>query len=394
MRLLPKADVDIFGSSDALKKAVTEATAEWQLSRLNISYEDGVVETATEKYAEMTSPALVVIEVAGETSDLLDAIERLAQTCDPGTRAIIIGHQNDINLYRDLTALGVSDYLVPPFTKELIVDALERALGEDNPSLDHKLVAVVSGKGGVGVTSVAQQIAWLLTDRVKDQTLLLDLCGAVGTAGIALGVQTKRSLDGLLTNIDQLDEGLIRSTAMSVRDQLDVLSGGDGTLPADAFAEGEIEQLLDVSLAAYPLVIADLPTGWGSLARDIALRAASIIVVSEPTLPSLRNTRFLLENLKEHRKDAPVKLVINRAGLYGKAEVGKNAIEETLGLTPAAFLPFDPAAFASIEMDGKSFDHNKQAHKILKLLENVAFDISGTVEAQVPKKRKWKFIGF
>lgn len=394
MGLLPKADVDIFPASQETADTFKQASQDWRLGRLGVSIIDGGIESAARRYVEYASPSLVVIELSAKDQDILALIEKLAQCCDPGTRAIVIGHTNDVNLYRELTALGVSDYLVPPLTTDLVVDAFQRALGGADAALDHKLVAVVSGKGGVGVTSVAQQISWLLADRVKDQALLLDLCGASGTAGIALGVQSKRSIDGLLTDLDQLDPDMIRSTAVEVRPRLSVLSGGEGTLPADLFASGAVEKLLDVALATEPLVIADLPTGWGSLARDISLRADAIIVVTEPTLPSLRNTRMLLDDLKSRRSDPPVQLVVNRSGLYGKAEVSDADIEKSLGVKPAVLLPFDPVAFASIEMDGESFGKNKNAAKLLKTLENVAFAVAGAVKEKPKEKKRWKFMGF
>lgn len=41
-------------------------------------------------------------------------LDTLAETCDAGTKVLIIGHENDIALYRALIARGVSDYVVAP----------------------------------------------------------------------------------------------------------------------------------------------------------------------------------------------------------------------------------------------------------------------------------------
>ena len=33
-------------------------------------------------------------------------LERLAEVCDEGTNVVVIGHQNDVQLYRDLISRG------------------------------------------------------------------------------------------------------------------------------------------------------------------------------------------------------------------------------------------------------------------------------------------------
>ncbi len=46
---------------------------------------------------------------------LLAQLDELSQYCDAGTKVIMIGKVNDIVLYRQLMARGVSEYLVWPF---------------------------------------------------------------------------------------------------------------------------------------------------------------------------------------------------------------------------------------------------------------------------------------
>ena len=60
----------------------------------------------------------------------------LAEVCDPGTKVVVIGHVNDVPLYRELIRRGVSEYLVAPVAHRrrhaaivvrLFVDAGRRA---------------------------------------------------------------------------------------------------------------------------------------------------------------------------------------------------------------------------------------------------------------------------
>ena len=53
-------------------------------------------------------------------------LDKLAETCDPTTRVLVIGHTNDVQLYRDLMRRGISEYLIAPVD---LVDCL-RALSD------------------------------------------------------------------------------------------------------------------------------------------------------------------------------------------------------------------------------------------------------------------------
>ncbi len=45
----------------------------------------------------------------GARSKPLECLDALAEVCDEGTRVVVIGHLNDVTLYRQLLQRGVSD---------------------------------------------------------------------------------------------------------------------------------------------------------------------------------------------------------------------------------------------------------------------------------------------
>ena len=45
---------------------------------------------------------------------MLAELDRLAECCDAGTKVVVIGHTNDVVLYRELLKRGVSEYLIAP----------------------------------------------------------------------------------------------------------------------------------------------------------------------------------------------------------------------------------------------------------------------------------------
>lgn len=49
---------------------------------------------------------------------MFEQLEALANVCDPDTRLLLIGAENDIELFRTLISEGISDYLISPVTMD------------------------------------------------------------------------------------------------------------------------------------------------------------------------------------------------------------------------------------------------------------------------------------
>ncbi len=70
-----------------------------------------------EAYSQAPTPNLIIIESNSEPDMLLGQLDALAEYCDAGTKVVVIGRSNDIHLYRELVARGVSDYIVSPIDR-------------------------------------------------------------------------------------------------------------------------------------------------------------------------------------------------------------------------------------------------------------------------------------
>ena len=76
----------------------------------------GGMAAATEAYRTAPTPNVIILETEGR-NDILAGLDQLATVCDPGTRVVVIGHDNDVTLYRELVRRGVSDYVISPVTR-------------------------------------------------------------------------------------------------------------------------------------------------------------------------------------------------------------------------------------------------------------------------------------
>ena len=375
--LLPRAGIDAFCIDRATRAALKVTRDDWRMGRVTLSLHSGGIAGAIEHYRQHPSPQLVAVELEAAANDVEGAIDRLASCCQPGTGAIVLGQTNDVRLYRRLTEMGVSDYLVGPYRPEELIGAFGRALAAVNGQ-SGRLVAVLGAKGGVGTTTIAQSIGWLAGERLGASSFIADLQGAAGTLGLAFGGDAKRSLDELLESVGQgrFDAEILSRVAQPVGEHLQLLPGGRGMLTPDAYAHDAIDRLLVEARTLADVTLVDLPAGLHPLSQHVATQADHLVLVTTPLLASLRNARMLLDELRQRRgSEAPVSVVVNGIDGYERAGLPLDAIREALDIKSVHTVPFAPNLFALAESNGRYFDHDSKADKPLRELLGLAREL-------------------
>ena len=126
--LLPISSVGIFATKKDLIKNANSLKDDWRFARVQIDVIEGDVSDAIETYKTQETHDLILIETKTIDDSFSDSLEDLAQYCSENTAAIVVGPVNDVNLYRTLMTMGVSDYLVHPIGKDDLSDVVAKAL--------------------------------------------------------------------------------------------------------------------------------------------------------------------------------------------------------------------------------------------------------------------------
>lgn len=158
------------------------------------------------------------------------------------------------------------------------------------------ILAIASGKGGVGKTLVSAALSWALQQK-KYKVLAVDGDMGLRNLDLAFGVQ-----DEIL--YDAFDVLKLRCTPA---DALISLSEGFDFLPA---SQKKVWEKLDVPSylylveqlsKAYDYVIIDCPPGRGQEYKNAVALADQIIFVAEPTWASLRDTERIMRFCDKHK---------------------------------------------------------------------------------------------
>jgi len=110
----PRVSVQAFCETVETAAAVQAAGEDRRLGRAHLKIQMGGMTAAMEAYSGSSTPNVIMIETDRRSEEILTGLDSLAEVCDSGTRVVVIGRQNDVLLYRELTRRGVSDYLIAP----------------------------------------------------------------------------------------------------------------------------------------------------------------------------------------------------------------------------------------------------------------------------------------
>lgn len=221
------------------------------------------------------------------------------------------------------------------------------------------IIAVASGKGGVGKTWFAITMAHLFA-RAGRNTLLFD--GDIGLANVdvQLGLTPQRDLGAVFAGQCKLSDAIIRQT----QPNLDIVAGRSGSTSLASLGVGKMEpvgaQLLELA-DQYDFVILDLGAGIEQHVQYLTSLASKVIVVitDEPT--SLTDAYAFIKLCVTRDNPPQVNVVVNQAASQKEGE----KTFETINRACTNFLKFSPLLLGVVRKDNKVRDAIRQQTSII-----------------------------
>jgi pilus assembly protein CpaE len=371
--LLPPAKIHLF-SEDLETLSLFDALSEdWRFGRIHTAIRGNNLDDAIEYYSRRKSPTLIVIQTNTIEDAFQKRLEDLAGVCDEGTAAVIVGPVNDVQLYRHLINIGISDYLVEPLRTEDLVSSVANALQDLVGAVNSQLLALVGVKGGVGTTCVTSMMGDILSGSFQQKTLVLDAAGANSTLWNNFGFSPSGSLIEAALAVADQDMEIFKRLIVKKSDYLHVLNSGTENILDKPVAVEAYEMLLDYCLSIYPNVIVDTSGAPVAIKKVVLARANSIAVVTTPRVPDLSLTKLMLKAIKSipggHNKNPYV--ILNKSGMSKSHEIGAKDICEALDISEIIELPWDTNMFAKAENSGEALSTQKNFSVYQKKLYGV-----------------------
>ncbi len=380
-------------TAETLRPIATELG--WSVDKIH----KGGLRNAIQSLSVSASPQILFVDLA-ESGDPLNDINALAEVCEPGTVVIAAGQVNDVRLYRDLVASGIQDYLLKPLQPDMLREAFGHAQTmlnapkhvEATVDRPHSAVAVIGARGGVGASTVATSLAWLLADKEKRSTALLDLDVHFGTGALSLDLEPGRGLIDAIDNPSRIDGLFIERAMVKASDKLSVLSA-EAPINAPLMTDGAaFYQLQEEMRAAFECTVVDLPRGMLVQHSHLVADVQIAVIVTELTLAAARDTIRLLSWMKSNASQAHVFVIANRMHAGGQLEINRKDFEGSIERKLDYIVPFDQKLAAQAAKLGKPLveagKNSKTVAPIVALVAEIAASVDEGADDATPKTRK------
>jgi len=338
----------------------------------------GGLRNAIQSLAITASPAILMVDLS-ESGDPLNDINGLAEVCEPGTVVIAMGQVNDVRLYRDLVASGIQDYLLKPLSIAHLRDTLVQAQaiftaprsGEGDTTKKHVATAVVGTRGGVGASTIATSLAWMLSSDHKMPTALLDLDVHFGSGALTLDLEPGRGLTDAIDNPSRIDSLFIERAMIRANDNLSILSA-EAPINAPLLTDGTaFVQLIEEFRHAFEATVVDLPRNMLINFPQLMANMQVVVVVTELTLAGARDGIRILSWLKSNAPHAQVLVVANKVP-SGVGEISRGDFETSVERKLNFVIPNDFRAAANAAKLGQTFVGANRASKTIQPLRAIA----------------------
>jgi pilus assembly protein CpaE len=381
----PRVSVQAFCETAETAAAVRSAGEDRRLSKAHLSIQMGGMAAAIEVYHTVPTPNVIILETEGR-SDILAGLDQLATVCDAGTRVVVIGNINDAAPYRELVRRGVSDYVVGPVDTLDVVRSICSLFSASEAVAVGRIIAIVGAKGGVGASTVAHNVAWAIARDLALDSVVIDLDLAFGTAGLDYNQDPLQGIANAVFSPDRLDTAYMDRLLSKCTEHLSLLAAPATLEQVYDFGANAFDSVFDTLRMTTPCIVLDIPHQWSGWTKRALVGADDILIVAEPDLANLRNTKNMLSLLKAARPNDRAPLYcLNQVGMPKRPEIGARGFAKTIESQPIAAIRFDPRLFGTAANNGQMIAELAAKHRTTEMFLQIAQRLTGRGETKKPR---------
>ena len=393
VRPIPRITIQCFCETEGVRQTLETAAGDRRMTRTHTSVNLGGIPGAVEYYATAPTPNLIVIESRQTGDALMSELGKLAGVCDADTRVIIIGHFNDILMYRELMASGISEYLVAPVTMADIMSSISSVFMNEETGPLGKIYAFIGAKGGCGSSSICHNVAWSMSSVYRNEVVLADLDLAFGTANMNLDQDPTQGIADAVFSPERIDDILLDRLLAKCAEHLSLLAAPSTLERTYDFDSQAFSSVLEIAQKNAPCVMVDIPNQWNGWTKQVLASADEVIVTAEPELANLRNAKNLIDTISEIRpNDELPRLVMNRVGIPKRPEINVSDFTNAIGIEPSAVISFEPALFGVAANNGQMISEADPKSQLAESLLGLTQVLTGKAEVKSAKKSPLDFL--
>src|SRR5258708_1693328 len=309
-------------------------------------------------------PDVILMDINMPDMDGIAATEAISKSV-PQASVVMMSVQSEADYLRRAMLVGARDFLTKPISGEELYATIRSVydrrpqivptqmatdmghggnFGQQPGTHNAHVIVVYSPQGGAGKTTIATNIAASLM-REGTKVLLIDCDLQFGDVGVFLNLQAQNTIGDLTHSVDDLDMELVDNVLVNHDSGLKVLLAPRTPQDAEEITADKVTQLIDKLRASFDFIVVDTASNLDDLCIALFDVAERLLLVANPTLPSVKNVRTVL-NLMDALQYDPNKsqLVLNRVNAElekARVSISVAAIENNLKRKAIGVIPMD-----------------------------------------------------
>ncbi|MEJ2696237.1 MAG: AAA family ATPase [Candidatus Sulfobium sp.] len=286
-------------------------------------------------------PSVIIMDICGEQGA---DIKKISTVLDrfPGTSIFAVCDDSSTETILSAMRAGAAEYLLRPINEADLVSAfrkLERVWGLEAVPKDKtgRICALFSPKGGVGVTTLAINLAANIFQLSGKSTILVDLDLSAGDVSTFLNLSPSYTISDVTVNISRLDRRFLKSVVTRHDSGIFVLAEPHRVEEGVSISEDELGKVLELLKKMFDYIIIDTQTVLDRRTMA-AVRVSDLLLLPFVlSLPGIKNVRRHLSYFERSISRNRVKLIVNR--YHKKGDIGLKDAEEIIGREIFSVIP-------------------------------------------------------
>ena len=303
---------------------------------------------------EGIEPDMVILDVMMPELNGYEVCRRLRQRANLGQLPIMMLTAND-SLEERINGLeaGADDYMSKPFEVPELqarVKALLRRAAPAQPAAatrQGKVIAVFSLRGGIGVSTLATNLAAGLAQLWGNPTALVDLVLASGQSALMLNAPLRHTWADLAeSSVGELDGDLVERVLLSHPCGTRVLAAAVRPEQSELITAEKVSHVISLLKERYEYVVLDLPHDFSDTTLAGLDSAHHVLAMMAPELASVRAMACAVD-VFDHLDYSPDRISLVLNATFERGGLARKDIEATLKRPIAMMLPYMPESLVS-----------------------------------------------
>jgi len=364
-------------------------------------------------------PDVALLDAQLPGMDGVQTTEMLAQYL-PKAGVIMMSIDSENSAYRSAMLAGAREFLQKPFKGDDLVTAIQRvhdfqqrkravapaespvasegeappARAPEAPPITGRAITVIAGKGGVGKSLVATNLAVMLAGTNPGKVVLVDLSLQFGDVAALLDIASQHTIADLAANDAVADREVVQQVLAEGPNGLKVLLAPARPELADYVTTTHLRALMDELRRSFDLVVIDGPAYLNEITLDSIENSDQVVLVTDFSVTAVKNTRLVLSVLEVLHVPAEHTIVVaNHRDAAGVVELERGQVENFLKTDISVEVPFDPAVVGGSVSRGVPLVLSSPDSAVTKAVVELAravgapSEVAGAAGGPAPDKR-------